>query len=221
MHGYYRAIKTFLKWYWDEVEPDAKNPIDKVKAPKNPEEPIEGISREDFDKLIEACPKNTFYGIRDVTILMVLLDTGIRATELCEINIDDIDFTGSSILIRQGKGRKPRYVFMGKTARRQLRKWLRTMDATSGALFVNRYGEKIAYTTLREVIRRLSAKAGIPTPSIHDFRRAFCLECLRKGIDLLTISRLMGHTSLQLLSRYAKQTTGDLSNKYKSIVDEN
>ena len=65
-------------------------------------------------------------------------------------------------------------------------------------------------------MRRLALKANIPIPSLHDFRRAFCLECLRNGIDFLTLSRLMGHTSLQLLSRYAKQTSVDLMDKYKS-----
>jgi len=61
-----------------------KNPIKKVKAPKVSIEPIEGISREDFDKLLEACPKNKFYGERDRAIFMVLLDTGVRAKELVQ-----------------------------------------------------------------------------------------------------------------------------------------
>ena len=178
VHGYFRAIKAFLRWYWDEVEPDYKNPIDKVKAPKVSVEPIEGISSE------------------------------------------DINLVDSSILIRQGKGRKPRFVFIGKSTRKQLRRWLRFRKANEGALFINKSGDRISYTTLREIFRRLSLRANIPTPSPHDFRRAFCLECLRKGIDLLTISRLMGHTSLQLLSRYAKQTSVDLMDKYKSVIDD-
>ena len=220
VHGYFRAIKAFLRWYWDEVEPDYKNPIDKVKAPKVSIEPIEGISREDFNSLLEVCPKNKFYGERDRTIFMVLLETGVRANELCDINIEDVNLVDSSILIRQGKGRKPRFVFIGKSTRKQLRRWLRFRKANEGALFINKSGDRISYTTLREIFRRLSLRANIPTPSPHDFRRAFCLECLRKGIDLLTISRLMGHTSLQLLSRYAKQTSVDLMDKYKSVIDD-
>lgn len=194
IHGYYRSIKAFLRWYWDEVEPEEKNPIDKVKAPKVSIEPLEGISKKDFDALIDACPKNNFYGERDKTILMVLLDTGVRANELCQINIEDINLTDSSILIRQGKGRKPRFVFIGKSTRKQLRKWFRYRKSETGALFINRQEERISYTILREILRRLSLKAGLEKlPSPHDFRRAFCLNSLRAGVDLLSLSRLMGH----------------------------
>jgi len=75
--GRHRGIKAFLKWYWDEVEPDYKNPIDKVKAPRVTVEPIEGISREEFNKLLEEC-SNDFLGIRDKAILMVYVLSYIR-----------------------------------------------------------------------------------------------------------------------------------------------
>lgn len=219
VHCRFRSIKAFLKWYWDEMDLTSRNPISKVKAPKVNVEPIEGISKEDFNKLLNECPKKDFFGIRDRAILMILLDTGVRASELCNINIEDIDFSDSSILIRQGKGRKPRFVFIGKKARKQLRKYLRFLNDEDGALFINRDEERITYITLREILRRLYTRAGTKRYSPHDFRRAFCLECLRKGIDLLTISRLMGHSSLQMISRYAKQVKVDLMDKYISPVD--
>ena len=220
IHGVYRSIKAWLKWYWEEMDLETKNPIDKVKAPKVTIEPIEGISKEDFNKLLATCPKNKFYGERDRTIFMILLDTGVRANELCQINIEDINLVDSSILIRQGKGRKPRFVFMGKSTRRQIRKWFRYLKVDEGALFINRSGDRISYITLREILRRSSIRACIEIPSLHDFRRAFCLNSLRAGVDLLSLSRLMGHTSLQLLSRYAKQVKGDLGDKYKSVIDD-
>lgn len=221
IHGYFRAIKAFLRWYENEVEPDGwKNPIHKVKAPKNPVEPIEGISKEDFDSLLSACEKGKYYGERDRTILCLLYDTGVRASELCAINLEDISFPDGSILIRQGKGRKPRYVFFGKTTRRQLRKWLAFRGTDDTALFVNRYGERIIYATLREVMRRLSLKAGVKEPGLHAFRRAFCLECLRNGMSEITIARIMGHTTTQLIGRYAKQKKIDLQNSYRSVLDD-
>lgn len=219
IHGYFRAIKAFLRWYWDEVEPDTKNPITKVKAPRLVIEPIEGIKREEFDSLLEACEKNTYFGERDRTILLTLLDTGVRASELCNINLEDVNLVDSSILIRQGKGRKPRYVFFGKTTRKQIRRWISIRGREDSPLFINRYRERIVYGTLGEIMRRLSIKASVEEPSLHDFRRAFCLECLRKGMSEITIARLMGHSTTQLIGRYAKQTKIDLGNGYKSVVD--
>lgn len=219
VHGYYRALKAFLIFFENEFEPeDFKNPIKKVKAPKVSVEPIEGISLEVFHKLVDLCDKKTFTGVRDKTILLVLLETGVRASELLNMNIEDVDFSDSSILVRMGKGRKPRTVFMGQSVRRQIRKYSRYLPET-GALFVSSQGNRLAYGGLRQVVRRLCNRAGVPEVGIHDFRRTFALQSLRRGVDLVTLSRLMGHTSLQVLSRYLKQTTGDLGVSFRSIID--
>ena len=220
IHAFYRSMKTFLRWYWDEMDLETKNPISKVKAPRLTEEPLEGISKEDFALLVSQCKRNNFYGERDRAILLFLVETGVRASELCSINIEDVNFADSSILVRQGKGRKPRFVFFGKSCRKQLRKWLGFRGVDGNALFINKESERIKYNTLREIMRRLSQRAGVEEPGLHDFRRAFCLACLKKGIPEITIARLMGHTTTQLIGRYAKQTTHDLGNAYKSILDE-
>jgi integrase/recombinase XerD len=220
IHTFFRCIKAFLKFYWDEVEPPTKNPIDKVKAPRVPIEPIEGISLEDFDLLLEACARGRFTGERDRAILFTLLDTGVRASELCNINSEDLNLADSSILIRQGKGRKPRFVFFGKKTRKQIRKYLTLRGTEDNALFITRDRERLNYLSLREIVRRLSLKAGIKEPGLHDFRRAFCLACLKKGMNEISISRIMGHTTTQLIGRYAKQTAIDLMNSYKSPLDD-
>ncbi|MFZ3080729.1 MAG: site-specific integrase [Bellilinea sp.] len=218
VHSYYRTIRAFLYFIENEYEPENwKNPIKKVKSPKVIVEPIEGVSMEYFQKLVDTCD-STVLGIRDKAILYTLLETGVRAQELLSINVGDIDFTDSSILIRQGKGRKPRSVFFGFTARKCLRKHLRNLPDKSPA-FTTLEGLRLSYTGLRQVVRRLCKKAGIPEQSLHDFRRTFALESLKKGVDIFTISRLMGHTSLQVLSRYLRQTKGDLGESYKSIID--
>ena len=79
---------------------------------------------------------------------------------------------------------------------------------------------RLSYAGLRQVVRRICKKANLPEQSLHDFRRTFALELLKKGVDIFTISRLMGHTSLQVLSRYLRQTKGDLGDSYKSIMDD-
>ena len=220
VHTYFRVLKTFLRWHWEEMEIESTNPISKVKAPKLTVEPIQGITREEFESLLSECSNNDFLGERDKAILKVLLDTGVRASELCNINIEDVNLIHKSILITKGKGRKPRFVFFGKSTKRQIKKYLRFRKASSVPLFTNRSGDRLIYNTLRQIIRRLSLKAGLQGIGLHDFRRAFCLECLNKGIPETTIARLMGHTTTQLIGRYAKQTSVDLMNSYRSIVDD-
>lgn len=219
IHSFYRVVKTFLRWYWEEEEPTYANPINKVKAPRVPVEAIEGISRDDFEKLLDEC-SNDFLGERDKAVLYTLYDTGVRASELTNILLDDANFIDNSILIRQGKGRKPRYVFFGKATKKQLKRFLRLREDNNPYLFVTRSGEKLIYSSLKEIVRRLAFKADLKGVGLHDFRRAFCLNLLQANVPETTIARLMGHTSLQLISRYAKQKKEDLQISYKSPVDE-
>ncbi len=219
VHTYYRAVKTFLKWYWEEEEVDSPNPINKVKAPRIPQEVIEGVSREQFESLLNEC-ENDFLGTRDKAILYTLYDTGVRADELCSIPLEDVNMIDNSILIRQGKGRKPRFVFFGKATKKQLRKWLGFRGLEGTYLFTNRSGDKLVYVALRQIVRRLVSKANLEGIGLHDFRRAFCLNLLQAGVPEITIARLMGHTTTALIGKYAKQKKEDLQLGYKSPVDD-
>lgn len=216
IHAHFRALKTFMLWYWNEVEPSCPNPIKKVKSPKLIQPAIQGVTPEQFELLVSAC--NTK---RDKLILYILMDTGIRANELVNIQLKDVNLIQSSIFIEKGKGRKPRFCFIGQKARRQVRRYLKERKSDSPYLFTNCSGEKMVFQTLREVLRRLGTKTGLVGITAHDFRRAFCLAQLNAGCDLVTLSRLMGHTSIVLLSRYAFQSTTDIQSKYKSILDNN
>jgi len=136
-HAHYRAIRAFLYWYEDEVEPiDWKNPIKKVKAPIKPEEALEPVSIETINKLINTCSRGTFTNRRDKAILLSLFDTGARTGEFLEINLDDINQVMGDILIRAGKGGKPRTVFIGKQTRKSLRQYLTERSDNSPALWI-------------------------------------------------------------------------------------
>ena len=141
-----------------------------------------------------------------------LLDTGARANELLDVNLDDVNQARGDILIRQGKGSKPRQVYLGKFSRRALRKYLKHRNDNNSALWVSdpRYGsERLKYDGLRAVLRRRASEAKVVEPSPHDFRRAFALSMLRNGTDLYTLAKLMGHEGITVLQRYLKQTYQD------------
>jgi site-specific recombinase XerD len=138
------VIKVFLKWYWQEEEIERTNPISKVKAPKVPVEPIEGVSREQFELLLAEC-KGGFFGERDKAILYTLYDTGVRANECCDIKLENLNMIDNSILIEQGKGEKPRFVFFGKKTKKQIRKYLSLRGVEGKYLFSSKSGERIDF----------------------------------------------------------------------------
>ena len=84
---------------------------------------------------------------------------------------------------------------------------------------MTRQEDRLTYWGLRQIIRRHAAQAGIPESGLHDFRRAFCLSQLQAGVPKTTIARLMGHTTTQLIARYARQTGKDIRAHYHSPVD--
>jgi site-specific recombinase XerD len=216
-HAKYRAVRRFLNWYQAEAEPEGwKNPMAKVKPPKATRELIEGVNVKDIRALLSTC-NDGFIGARDKAILLCLLDTGARAMEFLSLNIDDVDTIGGAVLIRMGKGRKSRVVFIGRTARRALRAYLkqRTDSEAIPAVWVTSKGERLAIRGLQSMLLRRARLAGVATPSPHDFRRAFALLMLRAGTDVITLARLMGHASLEVLTRYLKQTTEDLQRAHE------
>ena len=164
--------------------------------------------------LIDTCD-SSLIGYRDKALVLCLLDTGVRATKLCDMNIEDLSITYDSIHIINGKSGKHRSVFLGKKTRRALRVYLRKRNDRSPALWITKSSNRITYWGLREIIRRRAVKANIPKPKLHDFRRTFALECLRNGVDVYSLQKMMGHSDLQVLQRYLAQTTEDIKKAHR------
>jgi site-specific recombinase XerD len=200
-HGVYRATKAFLRWYEREAEPEGwRNPIDRVQGPKVSIEPLEPVSIEDLKRMLETCRGRGALALRDKALLLFLLDTGCRAAEVIGVDVGDLDLRSGAVLVRHGKGRKTRSVFLGGKARRALAQYLRTREG-EGPLFTGLHGERLRYESLRDIVRRRAEAAGIPAPTLHSFRRAFALLSLRNGVDVYSLQRLMGHADLSVLRR--------------------
>jgi site-specific recombinase XerD len=208
-HARYRAVKVFMLWFEREFEPENwSNPIQKVKPPKYSKEPIEGASIEQIRKLIDTCD-TSFIGLRDKAILMFLLDSGVRVQELLDLDITKVLDSGA-VLVDHGKGNKARVTYISNKTMKAVRKYLRNRGDDNPALWVTRTGTRIAKSTIQGMLVRRSKEAGIPVQSPHDFRRAFVLNMLRSGkVDVFSLKLLTGHTSLDVLGRYAAKVSED------------
>ena len=133
---------------------------------------MEPVPIDSVHKLLDTCIKNSFIDLRDKTILLTLIDTGVRASELLAIDLIDINQVLGDILIRSGKGGKPRTVFIGKETRKWIRKYLSKRNDNSPALWVTdqtRGVDRLSYWGLRSMVNRRSIKAGICSPSIRRY----------------------------------------------------
>lgn len=223
IYGAYRAIKALLLWYEDEFEPQNwRNPIRKVKVSIPKIKPLPGVSVENIQKMVAVC--DGFLEHRDRAILMCLLDTGCRGFEFVSLNIEDVNFTTGAVLVHHGKGDKERTVYLGRESRKALKRYLATRNDLSvdSPLIATDDGSRFTRNGLYEAIRKRARMANIPTPGLHDFRRCFALQMKRAGVDILNISRLLGHTSLIVTQRYLAYDNADLKEAHKlgSPVDK-
>ena len=220
VHAVFRTVHAFFYWFENEYEPAGwKNPIRKLHAPKVEIELLDPVSYETVNALIGVCG-STFAGYRDRAILLTLLHTGLRAFELCALDRTDVDLATRTVSVKRGKGGKPRNVYLKRSSKTAIITYLKHRTDKHPALWLTEDGERMVYEALRGMVRYRASQAEIKAPLLHAFRRAFALNCVRAGVDILTLQRLMGHRSLEATKRYVKLTDEDLKSAADSIREE-
>lgn len=207
VHDYCRPVKTWLKF----AHTENVLPVDvmaRVKMPAFDRRILPALTEDDISKLLTACENP-----RDVALLLLMLDTGCRASEVCALTVADVDTTTGAVQVRHGKGDKQRTVYLGAQARRTLARYLAGRE--TGPLFPSlRSGEHLTPNGLLQVLRYIGKHAGVHV-SPHDFRRTFALTCLRNGMDIRRLAALMGHSDLTVIQRYLAVTEHDLAQAHR------
>jgi integrase/recombinase XerD len=219
------ALSSF--WTWAEIELEIPHIIRKrVARPKYNRPVIEPYSRLDIGALLNACSENKewtspagkavksdrHWKLRDRAIILMLVDTGLRAQELCDLVISDYDNKLGRLRIRHGKGDKSRLVFMGESGRKGLWRYLaeRGDVKPNAPLFVTRTGTPLDPGALWHMVERCAARAGVEKATVHRFRHTFAINFLRNGGSVLELQRMLGHEQLNTVRIYASLAESDL-----------
>jgi integrase/recombinase XerD len=228
-----RIIKVFLNWCaQDEQYSEYVKPIvvKRIKNVKVTQEIIQTFSPDQIEALFKACDleDSEHLQIRDRAIVAVLLDTGIRASELLGLRLCDVSLSAKESYLRVfGKGDKWGEVGLGERSRKYLRKYIRLFreDDNKGdkaVLFVNRSGEKLTLSGLQQIISRLGDWAKIQNVrcSPHTFRHTFARMFMQNGGDVYKLSKLLRHTSVKTTEEYLKSLQQSEARKgSKSVLD--
>jgi site-specific recombinase XerD len=214
VHASYRSLKAFIRWYAEEIEDDRYyRLIKKITPPSPSKEPLPGVSLDHVNALLDTCPAKNHAGQRDRSIIITLLDTGVRRSELVALDFGNVNLKTGAVQIYNGKGDKNRTVYLGNRSTKELIRYLRyrpEIDPTSPLYTSLDDDTRLTPDALRDIIRRHARAANIPEPGLHDFRRTYAIESLRNGIDIVTLMHLMGHTTTTVLQRYLKLVENDL-----------
>ena len=220
----FTGVRAFLNWCKSEYALTDWEPLAGIKAPKRPKDPLQPVSLEDVQAIADACTSGKFTGDRDRAILYFLLDSGLRHQEMTNLLVKDVDLKTGRVHVRWGKGRKTRTVFIGRRACAYLAEYLAYRPGVREyePLWIKASGDGLSMDGIRQVVRRRAKQAGVPEPGIHSFRRAYAINCLRNGMDVVTLQRLMGHEDQETIHRYLAQVDDDLRlahNRY-GVVDK-
>jgi integrase/recombinase XerC len=150
--------------------------------------------------------------VRDYSIVLLLLNTGLRISELCALTLSDLELSDrkGKVIVRQGKGSKRREIPLNQTARQAIRDWLDVRPPTAEALFVGRRGEALTPSGVHRRLANLARRAGIEHLSPHTLRHTFAKNLVDSGVGLERVAALLGHTSLNTTRVYVTPGERDL-----------
>lgn len=207
-----RALRAWFNWMQEE-EYIGDNPMDRVKTPKEQQRLIEPLEIEEIKRLLKAVDGASASALRNRAIILTLLDCGLRVSELCNLELGDVDLKDGWVRVREGKGWKERKVPMGGALRRILWQYSKMRPVAMGGnrrFFVTEDGWPLLTGRVRKMLLHFGEKAGVKNVHPHRFRHTFALHFLRNGGDAMTLRMLMGHNSLQMVSHYVQLAAVDL-----------
>lgn len=223
IRNFWVTLSAFFSWAKNELH--IPNPMVDVPAPKFKIPPVEPFSREEVARMLKACAytreADTFIrhsfamkrpsALRDEAIILTLLDCGLRASELCSLQVKDVDLRTGKIEVKHGvsggaKGGKGRFVYLGKIARRSVWKYLSERedgDLPDAPLFLGNRLRPLTPNALRHLIVNIGNRAGVHHAYPHRFRHTMAIFYLRAGGSIFTLQIILGHNSLDMVRHYS------------------
>lgn len=211
-------------WTWACAEGFAiQNPLRMIERPKPEQRAIQPFSESDLRALIGAISRSKSYlnhgtasshslpnQERNRAIILLLLDTGLRADELCQAKIADLDPKNLYLKVF-GKGSKERILPICSRTAQALWKYLAARTALpSDQLFTTEDGAPLDRHRLFKQLKNIGQRAGIADVHPHRFRHTFAIQFLRNGGNVYTLQMLLGHSTLDMCKKYLNLAQADL-----------
>lgn len=217
------AVKAFYRFLFVEKKID-KNPLSEFSAPKLERKLPQYLSMDEIKKIYDLFSASDFQTIRTCAVIDLLYSSGLRISEVCDLNMDCVDLNQGWIRVK-GKGSKERIVPVSQSTMRILNIYLEERNLilgrkkiTSPYFFVNKSGNRISRVQLWKDIKKFIKKTGIDKNVYpHIFRHTFATHLLHGGADLRSIGEMLGHSSLnttQIYTHLDKSVIKDIHRKY-------
>ncbi len=216
------SIKSFFKYLGREEIIEA-NPVSDIEAPKLPEKEPSYLTESEYQNLIATVrfKATPYYLSRDLAIVILLLGTGIRLSELVGLTLDRINLENADRSIKvQGKGNKERIIPLTNEVVSTLKQYLKQRpEVDSNHLFISRLGDELHARSVYGLIKKYLKAANIKKKvAVHSLRHTFAASLLRSKANLVVIQELLGHKKLETTRRYLHIDDIDLRNAVEKLV---
>ena len=207
---YARAVRALFGHLYRDGYISA-NPMERVRMPRVDEKTIPSLSQKQVELLLSQPDQKTDHGFRDYTVMLALVDTGIRVGELAKIKESDVDLEDGFLKV-MGKTRRERLVPFGKRLTKALLKYQnrhRPDPLGNASYFLTLEGAPLSENRVERVVRQYGVGAGLHVWP-HLLRHTFALLYIRNGGDPVTLQKIMGHSTLSMTIRYLNMIGADL-----------
>lgn len=219
----YRDLSSFYTWLYNNKY-IAENPVIGIEVPKSTIKPKKVITTQTMEQMIISCEKyytNDLKLLRNTAMITLLIETGVRNNELCNIKIEDVDFNLNRIIIRDGKGGKSRRVYFGNRTKERLVAYLNLRTySENDYLFTHYYdNSKFRPCGVQNVVKQVESIANLPRLYPHLFRASFATRMIDMGVSPMIVKELMGHSNLETLNSYVQMTDEMITNAIRIAFD--
>jgi len=210
VHNRVRALKAFFNWLYRKGYTDT-NVLQDVRPPRLPRVMVDTLSDEEVTSIMTSQDQSAWSGSRNLAIIALLLDSGLRRSELVSLKAQDVHLEDQYVKV-MGKGSKERMVAFGSTARNALLHYLvhfRGEPAHGGVeeFFLTIDGYAMSHEGVKTLLRRIGTTAGVPRLHAHLCRHTYATNFLINGGNVLLLKQNLGHTTLAMVDRYVHLAT--------------
>ena len=208
-----RVLSSFFSWLEDE-DYIIKSPIRRIHRIKTPTTVKEVLTDENLEKLRDECEN-----IRDLSLIELLISTGMRVGELVNLNISNLNFEDRSCIVL-GKGNKEREVYFDAKTKLHLKEYISKRNDTNDALFVSlrEPHQRLSISGIELIVRNLGVNTNINKVHPHKFRRTLATMAIDKGMPVEQVQKLLGHVKIETTMHYAMVNQSNVKLSHRRYI---
>lgn len=219
-HRTYGGLRCFFKF----LRRDGiivSNPMELVERPRRERHLIKPLTAAQVLALLDQLDSRSFLGLRNRLAMLLMLDSGLRLSEVLTLRQCDVDMAAGALLV-MGKGRKERKVPFANVTRKAIESYLRVrarIQTDSGLLIISRHGQRLTSRHIQLLVRRLGRGAGIQDVRVspHTLRHTCATQYIRNGGDPFSLQAILGHSTLEMVRNYVNLANRDVYDQHRKF----